>query len=79
MLPAHFGRFFGFKRVSVSMWMNGRATPHPLHESKVKAALDAVRRAVDGGHLPISPLPRNTRYDRTTAALRAVYKPAEKR
>lgn len=53
VLPGYFARMNGFSRVSVSMWVNGRCSPHPLHRSAVLAALQQVKAAYDGGRLPL--------------------------
>lgn len=54
VLPGYFARHFGFGRVSVSMWVNGRAEPHPLHRSAVLGALEKVKTAYDAGRLPLA-------------------------
>lgn len=69
LLPGHFARLFGFKRVTVSMWVNGRAVPHHLHAELVARALGMVERGVKVGALPVSSTPRHTRLERTLKAL----------
>ena len=55
-----FASYYGFGRVSVSMWINGRAEPHSLHRSQVLSALDEVKKAYDDGRLPLkAPVHRN--------------------
>ena len=51
--PGVFASYYGFGRVSVSMWINGRAEPHNLHRSRVLTALDEVKKAYDDGRLPL--------------------------
>lgn len=70
VLPGYFAKLFGFGRVSVSMWVNGRAVPHPLHRSAVIAALDEVKSAYDAGRLPILDAARKDAYQRFVDAVK---------
>lgn len=54
ILPGHFARYFGYKRVTVSMWVNGRCQPHTLHAPKVYADLALVALALKSELLPVS-------------------------
>jgi hypothetical protein len=74
VLPAHFGRFFGYGRVSVSHWLNGHAQPHELHRVKVFRDLQAVYTALKAGDLPVEPTPKKNRYERTERALKRATK-----
>jgi hypothetical protein len=74
ILPAYFGRFFGYRRVSVSQWVNGRAEPHTLHRVKVFHDLSVVQRGLKNGDLPVADTPRKDRYERTSRALKRALK-----
>ena len=72
--PSFFAGYFGFGRVSVSMWVNGRAEPHPLHRSAVLAALEKVKKAYDGGRLPLTG--KLTKADKVSALRKALEDPS---
>jgi hypothetical protein len=74
VLPGHFGRFFGYGRVSVSHWLNGHKSPHELHRVKVFRDLQAVHTALKLGDLPVPSTPRKNRYERVERALKRAIK-----
>ena len=69
ILPGHFARFFGYKRGTVSMWVNGRAQPHNLHSDKVYGDLGIVARALKAKLLPVSVSALSGRFDAVSRAL----------
>jgi len=74
ILPAHFGRFFGYGRVSVSHWVHGHTVPHSLHSVKVFRDLRAVHTALAIGDAPVADTPKKDRYERTERALKRAIK-----
>lgn len=46
-------KLINVSRVTVSMWMNGHAQPHSLLHDRVRKFLDAVKKAMQAGLLPV--------------------------
>ena len=60
--PADFSKLIKVHRVTVSLWVNGHNNPPSLLGNRVTKMLDAVKRAVDAGALPLSfDVPRRER------------------
>lgn len=53
--PSELSRLLQVSRVTASLWLNGHARPHHLHEHKIQRVLLAIRRATKKGKLPLSP------------------------
>jgi hypothetical protein len=68
---AHFAKYFGYLRVSVSMWVNNRALPHPWRHAQLCRDLELVRTALKSGLLPVKVSARRAKYDATCRALDA--------
>lgn len=51
--PAEIAHWFKAHRVSVSMWLNGRGTPHHLRKEHVIKVLKLIESAVEAGDLPL--------------------------
>lgn len=45
---------FGVSRVTINSWIAGRFKPHALHRDRIERCIDALRKAVDAGELPLS-------------------------
>jgi len=68
---SHFAKYFGYLRVSVSMWMNGRCVPHKWRSEQLQKDLALVRSALKFGSLPVSVSGRKgkARYEAVARAL----------
>lgn len=51
--PDDVAKLLNISRVTVSLWFNGHTQPHKLLTERVKALLDAVDLAIEGGKLPV--------------------------
>jgi hypothetical protein len=68
---SHFAKYFGYLRVSVSMWMHGRCVPHKWRADKLSQDLSLVRMALKTGALPVNVSIRKgkARYEAVARAL----------
>lgn len=67
---AELANLFGVSRVTIHSWMAGKFSPHPLHRAEVESRVNALRRAVDSGALPLSEgIDRHLRAAAATAAI----------
>ena len=48
-----FAEITNVSRTTVSLWVNGHAKPHRLHEKRIALVLAAVKNAVDAKELPL--------------------------
>jgi len=65
-----FAELASVSRTTVSLWMNGHANPHRLHEKRIATLLAAVKNAVDEKDLPHKDaLPRDARMRKLAALL----------
>lgn len=48
-----FAEVTGVSRTTVSLWVNGHANPHRLHEKRIALVLAAVKSAVEAKDLPL--------------------------
>ena len=69
LTPADLSALFKVHRVTCSRWLNGHRTPHFHLVSSVSRVLDAVRKAVDTGQLPV---PLNVSLDDRRPYIQAV-------
>ena len=49
----------GVSRVTVNMWIKGKAKPHRLHAGDIRKRLNALREAIESGKLPSSKVERS--------------------
>jgi hypothetical protein len=71
--PVDIARLLNIHRVTVSLWLNGRAVPHHLILRRVKLLLDAIRVAKDTGQLPLPvETKRKDRYEALVAVLEPI-------
>ncbi len=70
---SHFAKYFGYLRVSVSMWMHERCVPHRWRAAQLEKDLALVRTGLKAGLLPVSVSARrgNARYEAVAKALDA--------
>jgi hypothetical protein len=53
LLPSDVSKLLGVNRITVSMWLRNHCKPHRLLGDRVEKLVDAVRRALDSGALPV--------------------------
>lgn len=58
----HFAKLCGASRVSVFNWARGVSEPRGLYRAMAAKRLDAIRRALERGALPLPHTPRGEKY-----------------
>lgn len=66
-----FAEITNVSRTTVSLWVNGHAKPHRLHEKRIALVLAAVKSAVESKELPLKEISKRDARVRKLGAILA--------